>query len=309
MLLSSLDIVLVEILLEVEVGELISGGNAEELHERSIGLDVVLVAETLLLDIGTNELSDFRARGSGVLALAEEETEFIGDRLGDLERNDGRSAIGVFLTGNLALLLGFLDFLGHTLFEALEVGKDTLESGDLGFNSGLESLDFFIPGDFGNGGFFGDRLGSDDRGDNLGFGLLDFSLLDFLDRGSGDLGVGLGSSGLLVSGGLGRSSGGSGGLGHFTGGGGIHLGVFYASLCLYIEHAADGNFLPVTGPFCQFGRAFTFFFEVRSQTRAATTHRPPKKVHGLRGIGRRSCVLPKAIAHACCHSINFSMKT
>jgi len=288
--LSSLDVVLVEVLLEVEVGELVGGGNAEELHERSISLDVVLVTETLLLDVGTNELSDFRARGSGVLALAEEETEFIGDRLGDLERNNCRSAIGVFLTGNLALLLGILDFLGDTLFKALKVGKDTLESGDLGFNSGLESLELFVPGDFSNSGFFGNRLGGDDRGNNgLGFGLLGFSLLDFLgdflDRGSGDLGVGLGNS-LLVSdsGGLGRSSGGGGGLGHFTGGGGIHLGVFYASLCLTIEHRTVSNFLPVTGLFFQFQGAFTFFFEVRSQPRAAPPPRHKQKQHGLRGL-------------------------
>ena len=48
----------VEILLEVEVGELVLGREVEELEKRRITLDVVLVLEVLLLHVGRDELRD-----------------------------------------------------------------------------------------------------------------------------------------------------------------------------------------------------------------------------------------------------------
>ena len=220
--------------LEGSVGELIRGTNGEELEERGITLDEAALAETLLLDVGAEGLGHLRARGTGVLALAEEETEVIGDTLGGLERDDDRGAIGVDLAGNLALLLGILNLLGDTLLNTLEVGEDALEGGNLGLNSGLESLELLVPGNLRDSrGSLGDSLGSDDRGDD-GLGGSDLLVSGSGDLGRGSLNLllnsGLGGSSLLLNSGLGGSGG--GGLGHFTGGGGIHLGVFYASLCL-----------------------------------------------------------------------------
>ncbi len=51
-----LEVVDIEILLEVEVCELVLGREVEELEERRIRRDVVLVLEVLLLDIRRDEL-------------------------------------------------------------------------------------------------------------------------------------------------------------------------------------------------------------------------------------------------------------
>ena len=239
--LSSLDEELVDVGLEGGVGELIRGANAEELEESGITLDEAALAETLLLDVGAESLGHLRARGAGVLALAKEEAEVIGNTLGGLEGDDDRGAIGVDLAGNLALLLGILDLLGDTLLDALEVGEHALEGGDLGLDSGLESLELLVPGDLRDGrGSLGNGLGSDNRGSGgllLGNLLLNLRGLGLLVSDSGSLG----GSGLLLNG-LGGSSGGGGGLGHFARGGGIHLGVFYASLCLWLESSVARNF-------------------------------------------------------------------
>ncbi len=253
--------------LEVEVGELlgISRGNAEQLHEGRIRLDVVLLAETLLLDVGTDELGDLRAGSSGTLTLAEEDTELVAHRDGNLEGDNRRSAVGVLLAGNLALLTGLLDLLGDTLLDTLEVGEHTLESGNLGLNSGLESLELLVPGNLRNSrGSLGNSLGSNNRSSGGLLLNLGLSLLHLLGRGSNGLNLllSLGGNSLLLSSGLGGSGG--SGLGHFARCGGIHLGVFYASLCLYIERRPAGNFLPVVGHKLKKRCAFTFFFEVRS---------------------------------------------
>jgi len=113
----SLDVMLVEVLLEIEVGELLSLRHLEELAERSIGLDVVLDLEVVGLDIVVELLGHIGARDEGASGLAEEAAELISDLGGDLE--DGRATgLGTFFTflGNTALAAtSILDLTVHTL--------------------------------------------------------------------------------------------------------------------------------------------------------------------------------------------------
>ncbi len=117
---------LVEVALEVEVGEALSVGNAEELLERSIRLDVVLVLEALLLDVGRHRLGDIGAAHLAALGLAKEDAEVIAELRGDLEDAEAgrlRNAILIELRGRATLALAsILDLTGHTLLELLELG-------------------------------------------------------------------------------------------------------------------------------------------------------------------------------------------
>ena len=70
---------LVEVTLQVEVRQLLALRDAEELLERGIRLDVVLVLEVLLLDVVVDRLRDLRAAHQGALALAEEVAELLRD--------------------------------------------------------------------------------------------------------------------------------------------------------------------------------------------------------------------------------------
>ena len=90
-----LEVVDVEILLEVEVGELVLGREVEELEKRRITLDVVLVLEVLLLHVGRDELRDVGAALLGAGRAAHECAESRGDVRRNLEDGD---------TGRLALL-------------------------------------------------------------------------------------------------------------------------------------------------------------------------------------------------------------
>ena len=121
-----LDVVLVEVALEVEVGEALSVSNAEELLERRIRLDVVLVLEALLLDVGCDGLGDIGAAHLAALGLAEEDAEVITELGRDLEDAEaGRLSNTVLIElrrGAALALAGILDLTGHTLLELLELG-------------------------------------------------------------------------------------------------------------------------------------------------------------------------------------------
>jgi len=126
--------VLVEVALEVEVGEALSVSNAEELLERSIRLDVVLVLETLLLDVGRHGLGDIGAAHLAALGLAKEDAEVIAELGGDLEDAEASRLRGTILIelgrGATLALAGILDLTGNTLLELLELvvkGGDGLE--------------------------------------------------------------------------------------------------------------------------------------------------------------------------------------
>ena len=121
-----LNVVLVEVALEVEVREALRVSNAEELLERGIRLDVVLVLEALLLDVGRDGLGDIGAAHLAALGLAMEDAEVIAQLRGDLEDAEAgrlRNTVLIELRGRAALALaGILDLTGHTLLELLELG-------------------------------------------------------------------------------------------------------------------------------------------------------------------------------------------
>ena len=76
---------LVGVALEVEVGQALRVRNAQQLLERGIRLDVVLVLEALLLDVRRDRLRDVGAAHLAALRLAEEDAEVIAQLRGDLE--------------------------------------------------------------------------------------------------------------------------------------------------------------------------------------------------------------------------------
>ena len=121
-----LDVVLVEVALEVEVREALRVSNAKELLERGIRLDVVLVLEALLLDVGGDRLGDIGAAHLAALGLAEEDAEVIaelGGNLEDAEASRLRNTVLIELRGGATLALaGILDLTGYTLLELLELG-------------------------------------------------------------------------------------------------------------------------------------------------------------------------------------------
>ena len=116
----------VEVALEVEVGEVVSISEAEELLERGIRLDVVLVLEVLLLDVVVDRLGDLRAAHERAIALAEEVAEVVGDRRRALE-DGGRTldlnTVLVRLDAALALAR-ILDLTVDTLLQALDLAEE-----------------------------------------------------------------------------------------------------------------------------------------------------------------------------------------
>ena len=126
-----LDVVVVEVLLEVEVRERRAILNREELLERRIRLDVVLVLEVLLLHVVVDLAGHVGAGDQSALGLAEEDAELISDLGGDLE--DGRTAgLGTLLALSLdaaAALAGILDLAVDALLKLLDLsdhGGDNL---------------------------------------------------------------------------------------------------------------------------------------------------------------------------------------
>jgi len=126
----NLEVVLVQVLLEVEVRERLPLRHAEKLLERRIRLDVVLVLEALLLDVGRHGLRDVGAAHLAALRLGEERAEVITELRGDLEdgetRRLGRTVL-VQLRRTALALASILDLASHTLLELLELG---VERGD-----------------------------------------------------------------------------------------------------------------------------------------------------------------------------------
>ena len=119
-----LDVVTVEEALEVEVRQVLRLRDGEQLAERGIGLDVVLLLEVLLLDVVVHALRDLRAAHQGALRLDEERAELIRHLDGALE--DGRGALdldaidGLNLRAALALAR-ILDLAVHALLELLDL--------------------------------------------------------------------------------------------------------------------------------------------------------------------------------------------
>ena len=114
----------VEEALEVEVRQVLRLRDGEQLAERSIGLDVVLLLEVLLLDVVVHALRDLRAAHQSALRLDEERAELIRHLDGALE--DGRGTLdldaidGLNLRAALALAR-ILDLAVHALLELLDL--------------------------------------------------------------------------------------------------------------------------------------------------------------------------------------------
>jgi len=123
--------VAVEVLLEVEVREGLAISDREELLERRIGRDRVLVLEVLLLDVHVDRLRDLRARHERALGLREEGAELVRHLDGALE-DRGNAGLGLLaLNGRRAALAlaGILDLAVDTLVELLDLrehGRDRL---------------------------------------------------------------------------------------------------------------------------------------------------------------------------------------
>ena len=118
-----LDVVGVEVALEVEVREVVRIREAEQLLERGIRLDVVLVLQVLLLHVVVDLAGHVGAGDQSALGLAEEDAELLSDLRGDLE--DGRTArLGALLTLDLdatATLARILDLAVHALLELFDL--------------------------------------------------------------------------------------------------------------------------------------------------------------------------------------------
>jgi hypothetical protein len=207
-----------QVALEVEDLELIRLSDAEELAERSIRLDQLLLHETLLLGVGANLGGDLGAAEESTLGLAEEDAELIGNLSGLLKDGLLLGLIGGTLRGGLATtaaLAGLLELTRDTLLKLLELreegGNGLAEAINL-LNNGVElgdDVDLLGDGGGGRRRLNDGRGGDDDRGNNDGG----------RSRRSDDRGRGgnCRGSGLLLGGGL----AGTGGLGR--GGRGAHL--------------------------------------------------------------------------------------
>jgi hypothetical protein len=142
--LNFLDVVLVEILLEIEVGELVSFRNLEELAESSVRLDVMLDFEVVGLDIVVEFLGYIGAGDEGACRLTEEAAEFIRNLGGDFK--DGRTTLGTFFTfsANAAFTTtSIFDFTVDTLIKALDFsnhGGDGFTERSEGGEHGLDVI-------------------------------------------------------------------------------------------------------------------------------------------------------------------------
>ena len=75
----------IKVSLKVEVGEIVSISEAEELLERCIRLDVMLILQILLLHVVVDLTCDIGAGDESSLWLTKEDAELISDLGGDLE--------------------------------------------------------------------------------------------------------------------------------------------------------------------------------------------------------------------------------
>ena len=293
-----LDVVAVEVALEVEIRERLTLADRQQLLERRVRLDVVLVLQALLLHVVVHRLRDLRAAHERRRRLAKEEAELVRDLRGALE-DAGHARLGVRallgLNAALALarildlavdtlleLLHLREHRGHRLAERVEVARDRLEvlierRGRAGDNRRRRRLD----GGRGNN----DRCGDNSR--RGGRRLLGDRLLGRLrHRGRGSHNGGRGSNLLLrnlLRSGLGR--GGGRGV-HYTGGGGSTRRHFYAGLYLHPHDTGPSILEPPRAKFLTGVREILFLFEnrrnlvtlrweLRSATRKRLSKGPP----------------------------------
>lgn len=109
-------------LLEVQDRELVALGQGEELAERRIGVDRLLVHQAVALGVIHHTLGHGRAADLGVLGLAEEGAQLLrdADGLGEDTVLGGGTLDGLGLS--LAAAIGLLGEAGGQLLNGLEVG-------------------------------------------------------------------------------------------------------------------------------------------------------------------------------------------
>lgn len=115
-----LQVVHVQILLEVEVSELVLLLQVQQLQQRRIAVDVVLVLQVLLLHVVRDVLRYVGTRLLGAGGAAHEGAQGRGDVGGDLEDGDARR-LALLALHHLAAaaLVGHLLQLGRLLLQAL----------------------------------------------------------------------------------------------------------------------------------------------------------------------------------------------
>jgi len=119
---SRLDVVAAQELLEVQDRELVALGQGEELAERRIGVDRLLVHQAVALGVIHHTLGHGRAADLGVLGLAQEGAQLLRDTdgLGEDAVLGGGTLDGLGLS--LAAAIGLLGEAGGQLLNGLEVG-------------------------------------------------------------------------------------------------------------------------------------------------------------------------------------------
>jgi len=272
--------VLVEVALEVEVGQALRVRNTQQLLERGIRLDVVLVLEALLLDVGRNRLRDIGAAHLAALRLTEEDAEVITELRRDLEDAEAgrlRSTVLIKLRRRAALALaGILDLASNTLLELLELGvqrgdglAEAVQRTDHATDLIADRLDRLLGGRLGryngrrrNNGRHRRNRGSR-NGLRLGRRLLGNNLLGLNRRRgrNGNRGRHHGDLNLLLGNTLRRNLRGSGGGIHCTSTGG-RIGRHFTHYDFFHESSRSNfyihiHFFPY---FCLWNQKIIFFF-------------------------------------------------
>lgn len=130
-----------QVLLEVEDAQGVALVDVEELAESGIGLDDLLLHETLLRGVLADTGGDLGTGDERTLGQAKEGSERIRDLGGDGEDGrlllDGRRAIGRGCTSATTTLGSLLQLTGDLLLQLLHVGVDGVD----GSASGVDGLD------------------------------------------------------------------------------------------------------------------------------------------------------------------------
>ena len=200
-----LDVVPLEVLLEVEDRQLVRLREAEELAERGIRVDRLLVRQLVVLRVLHDATRDIRTADERVGREAEENTEILRDlhRLGEDRRGVGllltisADSARLATTATLGLLLKASNLLLHLLHLRRELIEGRAEGVELDKERG-EVRDYRLLGlGLSDNGDYRGRRGRGNRRGRLSSGVLDYRG----GRGDGNRG-GNGGSGTLLGGGL-----------------------------------------------------------------------------------------------------------
>ena len=146
----------VQVALEVEVGQHIRIGHAEQSLQLGIGLDRMLVLQVLLLHVGRDRLGHVGARLLGTAGAAEEGAQLVRQRGGELEDRGLAGLRLLALHGLLRATLALVRILleaRHALLQALQLSHQRTHRLAHGGGLGQHRLDVIL--DRGHGGLRG----------------------------------------------------------------------------------------------------------------------------------------------------------